>query len=41
MSDYISDLRLKQAFIYCGPNKAKVIYETQRSAPPVEPRDQL
>jgi len=38
MSDYVSDLRLKQDFVYCGQNKAKVYYEAQRSAPPAETR---
>jgi len=41
MFDYVSNLRLKQSFVYCGQSKAKMIYETERSAPPVEPRDQF
>jgi len=32
---------LDSNFAYCGLNKAKVYYGTQRSAPPAESRDQF
>jgi len=37
----VSSLWSELDYTLRGKNKAKVYYETQRSAPSVEPRDQL